>query len=352
MLTLDDDGSMAGRQLAESVDELLAGARRLGGHRPDDARSGALFEQVEADGQRCIVKYVHPDYDFTMRVSGDIGCRPRRVWEAGLVDVAPDLIDHATLGAAPWGRNGWGVALLMRDVSAELVPVGGAALPEAQHLAFVDHCAGMAARMWGWQDELGLLPHRLRWAWFGPAQLEGEAALGFPEEVPRIAAEGWARFAERAPSAIVEVVEALRRDTTPLSEAVRSTPQTFLHGDWKLGNLGSAADGRTILLDWAYPGEGPACHELAWYLALNRARLPGTPRNRRSTRSVRRLTATEWRPTAGGSASSASACSARSCSSAGRNPSAPMKSLPGGATPPSTAVGGCSRLAFSASCSA
>ena len=132
----------------------------------------------------------------------------------------------------------------------------------------------MAARMWGWHDELGLLPHRLRWAWFGPAQLEGEAALGFPEEVPRIAAEGWARFAERAPSAIVEVVEALRRDTTPLSEAVRSTPQTFLHGDWKLGNLGSAADGRSILLDWAYPGEGPACHELAWYLALNRARLP------------------------------------------------------------------------------
>ena len=29
-----------------------------------------------------------------------------------------------------------------------------------------------------------------------------------------------------------------------------------------------------ILLDWAYPGEGPVAHELAWYLALNRARLP------------------------------------------------------------------------------
>jgi aminoglycoside phosphotransferase (APT) family kinase protein len=55
---------------------------------------------------------------------------------------------------------------------------------------------------------------------------------------------------------------------------VRTTPQTFLHGDWKLGNLGTAPDGRTILLDWAYPGEGPVCHELAWYLALNRARLP------------------------------------------------------------------------------
>jgi hypothetical protein len=30
----------------------------------------------------------------------------------------------------------------------------------------------------------------------------------------------------------------------------------------------------TVLLDWAYPGQGPVCHELLWYVALNRARLP------------------------------------------------------------------------------
>jgi thiamine kinase-like enzyme len=52
------------------------------------------------------------------------------------------------------------------------------------------------------------------------------------------------------------------------------TPATFLHGDWKMGNLGRHPDGRTILLDWAYPGSGPACWDLCWYLALNRARLP------------------------------------------------------------------------------
>ena len=270
---------MAGRALvprpvAASVEELLAGARRLGGHRPADARSGAPFERVELDGERCLVKYVHPEHDFTMRVSGDLGCRPLRVWAAGLMDVAPDLIDHATLGAAPWGRNGWGAALLMRDVGAHLVPPGDDPLPEAWHLAFVDHCAGLAARTWGWVDTLELLPHRLRWAWFGRAQLDGEAALGFPEPVPRLAVEGWERFAAAVPADVADVVEALRRDPTPLSEAVAATPQCFLHGDWKLGNLGRAPDGRTILLDWAYPGQGPAAHELAWYLSLNRARLP------------------------------------------------------------------------------
>ena len=262
------------RPVAGSVDELLAGARRLGDHHSADARSGARLERVEIDGQRCIVKYVHPESDFTMRVSGDIGCRPRRVWAAGLMDACPELIDHATLGAAPWGPNGWGVALLMRDVSSELIPPGDEPITEHQHLAFVDAIAGLSARLWGWEDDLELLPHRLRWAWFGRSQLDGEAALGFPERAPRIATEGWARFATRAPARLVAIVEALRLDPTPLSDAVRSTPQTFLHGDWKMSNIGLGTDGRVILLDWAYPGQGPVAHELAWYLALNRARLP------------------------------------------------------------------------------
>jgi hypothetical protein len=262
------------RPVAESVEDLLAGARRLGTHVPDDARSAAAFERVEIDGKRCVVKYLHPEHDFTMRVSGDVGCRPRRVWAAGLMDVASDLIDHATLGAAPWGRNGWGVALLMRDVGDELVPVGDEPIAEHQHLAFLDAVAGLSARLWGWQDDLDLLPHRLRWAFFGQAQLDGEAALGYPEAVPRIAVEGWQRFADRAPREVVDGITALRADTSPLSEAVLATPQTFLHGDWKLGNLGNGRDGRVILLDWAYPGQGPVAHELAWYLALNRARLP------------------------------------------------------------------------------
>ncbi len=262
------------RPLADSVDELLAGARRIGEHRSADSRSGARFEDVEVDGERCVVKFVHPDHDFTMRVSGDVGCRPKRVWEAGLMDLAPDIIDHATLGAAPWGRNGWGVALLMRDVSDALFPPGDDRITEEQHLRLLDHCAAMGSRMWGWHDDLDLLPHRLRWAWFGPVELEGEAALGYPERVPQIAADGWRRFADRAPVDIVLLIEELRRRPATLSVALLDTPQTFLHGDWKLGNLGTGADGRTVLLDWAYPGEGPVAHELSWYLALNRARLP------------------------------------------------------------------------------
>ncbi len=262
------------RPVAASVDELLEGAERLGVVDSGDVRSAAGLERVRIDGEACVVKYVHPDLDFTMRVSGDLGCRPRRVWAAGLMDLAPDLIDHAHLGVAPWGRNGWGAALLMRDVSQELVPAGDDPVPEDWHLGFLASSTGLAARTWGWEDDHGLLAPHLRWAWFGEVQLAGEADLGFPEAVPRIAFDGWARFEQRAPADVAAVVAELRRDTRPLADAVRTTPQCLLHGDIKFGNLGRSADGRTVLIDWTFPGEGPICHELAWYLSLNRARLP------------------------------------------------------------------------------
>ena len=105
------------------------------------------FERVVVNGQPCVVKHVHLDDDFTMRVSGDLGCRPLRVWEAGMMDVAADVVDHAVLAAARNdGRNGWGAALLMRDATSELVPVGDDPLPESQHLGFLDHLAVMSAR--------------------------------------------------------------------------------------------------------------------------------------------------------------------------------------------------------------
>jgi hypothetical protein len=190
------------------------------------------------------------------------------------MDLAPDLIDHATLGAARWGRNGWGVALLMRDVSDELIPAGDEPVAEEVHAALVDHLAGLSARCWGWHDDLDLLPIGRRWELFSPQVVEGERALGFPEAVPQIADGGWRAFAERAPRDVVDAVRAVSTDSSGLVAALATTPSTFVHGDWKFGNLGHAADGRTVLLDWAYVGEGYACHELAWYLALNRARLP------------------------------------------------------------------------------
>ncbi|CAN5522818.1 hypothetical protein BH18ACT1_BH18ACT1_10440 [soil metagenome] len=143
-----------------------------------------------------------------------------------------------------------------------------------EHRRFLGSMAALAAAGWGWVDDVGLVPLESRWSWFCDDNLDVERRRGWPEAVPRIAADGWARFAERAPRGLVDEVSELRRDQGPLVDAVRATPLCFLHGDWKLGNVGTATDGRTVLIDWTYPGAGPIAHDLAWYLALNRSRLP------------------------------------------------------------------------------
>jgi hypothetical protein len=162
----------------------------------------------------------------------------------------------------------------MRDVGTRLVPDGDDVVPAAQHAAFVEHMADLSAHRWGRVDDVGLLDPTIRWSFFGPGMLACEAERGWTHAVPVIADRGWRAFADRAPADVREAVDALRATPADLVAAVADTPWTFLHGDWKMGNLGSHADGRTILLDCAYPGAGPACHDLGWYLAMNRARLP------------------------------------------------------------------------------
>jgi hypothetical protein len=265
------------RPVASSLDELLDGVTRREPFFTTDSKSGSAFERVVIDGESLIVKHVHIDEDWTMRFNGDVGCHPLQVWSSGLMDVLPERIDHGVVGVAGGlGRNGWGAAILMRDMSTEMVPPGDDVLPPEHHAQFLDDIAAMSARMWGWSDDVGLVPIDSRWTWFNHATLAIEEANGWPDPVPKIAFDGWQRFEERAPQSVVELVDSLRRDTSPLAAAVGTTPRTFIHGDWKLGNVGTARDGRTVLIDWTYPGEAPCCFELAWYCAINSARVPQT----------------------------------------------------------------------------
>src|SRR4029077_2731538 len=117
------------------------------------------------------------------------------------------------------------------------------------------------------------MPFTNRYLMFLPPSLACEAALGFPAEVPRLATGGWRTLADVAP-AMHGALAPLLAAPWPVAEALATTPFAFLHGDWKLGNLGSSPDGRTVLVDWSLSGSRPPLVELAHYLALNAARLP------------------------------------------------------------------------------
>ena len=261
---------MIPRPVADSFDALVAGASSRTPVEFDDSKSGARFERVVIDGEGYLLKHLDRRHDWIMRQTGDVGCIPIRVWESGALDLLPDSIDHATVGAAREGIRG---AVLLRDVGEWLIPAGDAPVEVAHQLQFLDHLAALHAATWGWHDDIGLLPSANRYSFFGPAALTCEARLGFPSPVPRIATEGWERLDDASPE-LADALRPLRVAPWPLFDALAETPTAFLHGDTKFGNLGARPDGRTVMIDWSQTGAGPPLAEIVHQLALNRARIP------------------------------------------------------------------------------
>src|SRR5579859_4998750 len=126
-----------------SLDDLLA---ELDDRRPfthSDSLSGSSFEAVRYRGERMILKYVSVDDDWIMRASGDIDCRMLRLFRSDVIDRLPASIDHATVAIAPFlSPHGYrGAALLMRDMSAQMIPPGGELISPETHARFIEHMA-------------------------------------------------------------------------------------------------------------------------------------------------------------------------------------------------------------------
>ncbi|GAA3629491.1 hypothetical protein [Microlunatus ginsengisoli] len=260
--------------VAASRDDLLAGAVDRREVRTADAKSGATFERLVVDGRPCFCKTLSGSDDWIMRVTGNTTNWEFRVWRAGLYQRVPDCIDHAILGMALEGAGPDArLSILMADRTADLVPAGDEPIPLRHHRDFLDHLAAFHAGFLGWRDDLGLYALADRFRFFAPDNIAAELTV---TDVPiplAVADRGWRALPGRAPG-LAEQVFAVHADPGRLARAFAGTPMAFVAGDWKLGNLGRRPDGRTVLLDWAYPGEAPLCLELAWYLALNAARIP------------------------------------------------------------------------------
>jgi Phosphotransferase enzyme family len=258
--------------VAASVDELVAGATHREPIVDGAGKSGALLERVVIDGERYVVKYLHLTDDWTMRAAGDFSSASFTAWRRGLLARLPDCINQPIVGVA---KDPGGCVLLMRDISQWLVPVTDEVIPLEQHLGFLDHMAAMHAAFWDAGEEVEVIPVMHRYLELSTWTAEAEASIGSTHLVPRLIGRGWALLGDVAPHAAA-VVAPLSMDPGPLVEALEQTPQTFVHGNWKLDNLGTDSYGRTVLLDWESTGRGAALSDLAWYLAINCRRLPQT----------------------------------------------------------------------------
>jgi hypothetical protein len=250
--------------------ELLAGATDRTGLAEVPGKSGASLERVVIDGRHYVLKHLDLAEDWTMRASGCLPGAPLVLWERGILARLPGCLNQPIVGAA---REPGGCALLMRDVTPWLVPVTDAPITLDQHTRFLRHMAALHAEFWACGREFDVVPAMHRYLELSPWMAEAEAAAGSPHLVPALVARGWPLLAEVAPAAAA-VVTPLAYDPGPLVEALAGTPQTFVHSNFKLDNLGTDDIGRTVLLDWEQPGRGAPLSDLAWYLAINCRRLP------------------------------------------------------------------------------
>jgi hypothetical protein len=269
------DSPLAGGQVLPDVAALVAGATERSPLDGAPGKSGARLERVVIGGQRYVLKHLDLAEDWTMRASGDLRGAPLTLWERGILARLPGCFNQPIVGVArePGAGRSGGCAVLMRDVARWLVPATDAPITLAQHLRFLAHMAALHASFWDCGAEFDVVPAMHRYLELSPWLARAEAAIGSGHLVPRLVARGWPLLADVAPAAAA-VVTPLAEDPGPLVDALAATPQTFVHSNWKLDNLGTDDEGRTVLLDWEQPGRGAALSDLAWYLAINCRRLP------------------------------------------------------------------------------
>jgi len=257
-----------------TIEELAAGATDRRPVRSSDAKSGADFELLTIDGRACFLKVLDAESDWIMRVTGNTDHWEHKVWQAGIYDRFPDVIDHTIIAMALDTTGGsTRLGILMDDVSASLVPPGDGVVAAGTHDGFVRHMARLHADFWDWRDTVGLCPMVNRIRFFCPEIIAPELLV---DDIPGpigAADAGWRRLVTIHPE-LRSFIGGIHEDPAALVEALTETPATFVTGDWKMGNLGRHADGRTVLVDQAYPGEAPGLYDLLWYVALNRQRLP------------------------------------------------------------------------------
>lgn len=229
--------------------------------------SGNQLERVTLDdGSQLVRKRVSPEWDWISRATGDDG-RALRMWTSGTFDRISPSIDHATVSVEADGATGW--SIFMRDVSVALVdpqaPLDRVGLRRVLHALYDLH-----STFWG-QEAPELCSLQQRYDLLSPRTAARETARG--EAVGGVIERCWAAFVDLVPADVADVVVALAEDPTPLVERLRRFPQTLIHGDVRLTNLG-LDDERVVLIDWGErTGFAPAPVEIASFLMFDVVRL-------------------------------------------------------------------------------
>ena len=271
------DEMLAPETLASLTGRTVRTVRREPFHSVDALSGGKMWRVLadDGEGERYILKRISYAQDWIMRVTDDVNCRAVLAWTTGLLDRLPADIAHETIACAR-DEDGW--AILLRDVGPSLVPPGDEHVSVSDNERFMDAMAALDAAFWEQpataDPALGFASLWNRYWAFSDEKMRPE--LAGDDMIPPIVVAGWELMPELVAPDVGDLLLDLRADPTPLVSALGRYPQTVIHGDWKMGNLGihQEPQRRVIVLDWAVVGPAPPAVELGWYLSVNCARLP------------------------------------------------------------------------------
>jgi hypothetical protein len=243
------------------------------------AYSGCEFLKVRTSARdhirRYVVKRTSDAIDIIRRLSEDVGCRERLIWQHGLLDRLPAEVASPIVACA---TNNDGCALLMRDVEEPLQrlerwrPEGLYQLNLDEISTVVGALTAMHARFYAdpllSDPALGLCSARQLFTWNSPNSLERHAAQEHWFVMGLRA--GWDRLDRLDAPDVVAGIRALHSDPTPFLNALARFPSTLVHGDPRRENIGLTGDNtsRIVLIDWQFASAQPPAVDLAWLLCF------------------------------------------------------------------------------------
>jgi hypothetical protein len=220
--------------------------------------SGAtLYRAQLRDGSTVVIKHASPATDWLMRATRDHG-REVLLWQAGVFEALRPALDCPIIGAKRLG-DGW--LVVMRDVAHALAALDrdpSADVPRIFEAAAALHATPLP-------DDVSMLcTSAARLRLFAPVRpfVEWRGAETIPKTLTRM----WEVFAERPETDVVDAVFACIEDPGELLARLARLPQTLLHGDLRLPNIGRNRDS-TVLIDWALACLGPAELDIVWFVS-------------------------------------------------------------------------------------
>ncbi len=214
-------------------------------------------------------------HDWISTLTSDVLVREISLLEGGWYARLPSSCRAPIIAAA---RDSSESAILMWDVSSMLFAEGDDLISEEHLEVCLKGITELHADRWGQSapgaSEVDFCSSR---SWVGllaPNVGLRRVELGIDNQITASLVQGWDIFSEVASKSAARTVAAVQHDATGLLTSLGNGPQTLIHGDLKLANLGIDTRNRLVMLDWALAGFMSPFIDLGWFLAVNSTKNP------------------------------------------------------------------------------